>query len=172
MVGQQERSANRSHEAKRYKLHFSCQSAGRKYVNIDKFDTRILSWSLPWSLSQSLSHQIFYQIKVKASLSVQCVAAEIEYSSQILQSCSKLRWSFCHSVSFQCLFKMRNLTDWILIVFSFLFFPCIKLNELIIGGDTSCYNWTFPGSQHLLFSLQFPKVPTTSSTRLAARQEW
>ena len=61
--------------------------------NIDNFDTRILSWWLPWSLTHSLSQSltIFYQIKVKVSLSVQCVAAEIEYSSQILQSCSKLR---------------------------------------------------------------------------------
>ena len=61
-------------------------------------------------VTQSLTHSltIFYQMKLKTSLSVQCVAAEIEYSSQILQSCSKLRWSFRHSVSFQCLFKLRN----------------------------------------------------------------
>ena len=63
----------------------------RREKNIDKFDIRILSWSLPWSVSHSLCPQFFYQTKGKTSLSVQCVAAEIKYSSQILQSCSKLR---------------------------------------------------------------------------------
>ena len=37
-----------------------------------------------------------------------CGSVGIKYSSQILQSCSKLGGSFRHSVSFQCLFKLRN----------------------------------------------------------------
>ena len=47
-------------------------------------------------------------LTLSVTLSVQCVATEIKYSSQILQFCSKLGWSFRHSVSFQCLFKLRN----------------------------------------------------------------
>ena len=47
------------------------------FYGIDKFDIRILSWSLPWSVSQSLSlSTIFYQTKGKTTLSAQCVAVQ------------------------------------------------------------------------------------------------
>ena len=35
------------------------------WLYIDKFDPRILSWSLPWSLTQSLSPNVGYQTKGK-----------------------------------------------------------------------------------------------------------
>ena len=42
-------------------------------VYIDKFVTRILSWSLPWSVSHSVSHsKCFTKIKVKTSLFNYC----------------------------------------------------------------------------------------------------
>ena len=55
--------------------------------SLESYPGGCLGQSLTHSLSLSLN---FTKIKVKMSLSVQCVAAEIRYSSQILQSCSKL----------------------------------------------------------------------------------
>ena len=77
---------------------------------IDKFDTRILYWSLPWSLSQSLTLSTIFLPNERENILVSsvCESVGIKYSSQILQSCSKLGRSFRHSVSFQCLFKLRN----------------------------------------------------------------
>ena len=77
---------------------------------IDKFDPRILSWSLPWSVTQSLTLSTIFLPNERENILVSsvCGSVGIKYSSQILQSCSKLGWSFRHSVSFQCLFRLRN----------------------------------------------------------------
>ena len=81
---------------------------------IDKFDIRILSWSLPWSVTHSLTQSVCLSTiflpneRENILVSSVCGSVGIKYSSQILQSCSKLGRSFCHSVSFQCLFKLRN----------------------------------------------------------------
>ena len=74
---------------------------------------RIIFWSLPWSVSLSLTHSLcpqFFLPNERENILVSSVfgSVEIKYSSQILQFCSKLGWSFRHSVSFQCLFKLRN----------------------------------------------------------------
>ena len=78
----------------------------QRWYYIDKFDPRILSWSMPWSVTHS---QCWLPNERENNLvSSVCGSVGIKYSSQILQSCSKLGGSFRHSVSFQCLFKLRN----------------------------------------------------------------
>ena len=68
-----------------------------------------LGHSVTHSVSHSLCPQFFLPNERENILvSSVCGSVGIKYSSQILQSCSKLGWSFRHSVSFQCLFKLRN----------------------------------------------------------------
>ena len=72
-----------------------------------------LGLCLGHSLTHSLSHSLcpqFFLPNERENILVSSVfgSVEIKYSSQILQFCSKLGWSFRHSVSFQCLFKLRN----------------------------------------------------------------
>ena len=65
-------------------------------------------------LGQSLTHSVCLSTiflpneRENILVSSVCGSVGIKYSSQILQSCSKLGGSFRHSVSFQCLFKLRN----------------------------------------------------------------
>ena len=53
-----------------------------------------------------LGHSLY--LSMKTSLSVQCRESGINYTSQILQSCSKLDCSFRHLAIFNSLFKLRN----------------------------------------------------------------
>ena len=77
---------------------------------IDKFDTRILSWSLPWSLTRSVILSQFFT-KNKSLL----------YLTGLI---------VCLHPSFQSFFNPYC-------IFFPIFF-CILLNELIIGGYTPC----------------------------------
>ena len=97
----------RSHHACSY---YDNDDGTKVDIAIDKFDPRILSWSLPWSVTHSVTQSQCWLPNERENIlsSSVCESVGIKYSNQILQSCSKLGGSFRHSVSFQCLFKLRD----------------------------------------------------------------